>query len=95
MTEWQKPTDIVFTLMGGASGVARICGLHRTAPYSWLKQSARGGGGYVPAGAAQRALLDHAEAHGIPLTAEHLIRGCSAAELKALQDAVQSRVAAE
>lgn len=100
MSKWQTPTHVVFGLMGGAQGVSQVCGLHRTAPYTWLKQGLRKEPGDIPSAALMRRLLAHARASGIPLTAEHLIFGAAEAELEALlararPAAPPARVAAE
>lgn len=89
--------------MGSAEAVECICGLRPKSFFVWRRPSLHRDAGDIPSARHMRQLLAHAEARDIPLTAEHLIRGCSADELEALiaraaarPDAdPQARVAAE
>lgn len=63
-----------------------MCRLNRKAAYTWQKPSEQRLAGDIPP-VHQRALLDHSDRHGLGLTAEHLIRGASEAEVAAILDA--------
>jgi hypothetical protein len=75
------PYEVVERLIGRAEVIGPIVGLDAKSPYRW-RYSAKGrDGGDLPSTRIQRALLDHSDAHGSGLTAEHLIRGATEAEI--------------
>lgn len=58
----------IINLFGGGTAVAAVIGCHPSAVTRWKNSKARNGtGGLIPAW-HQRALLDYARAHGIPLS---------------------------
>ncbi|MEM9726075.1 MAG: hypothetical protein AAF909_11495 [Pseudomonadota bacterium] len=78
------PADVVFAMIGPPDVVGPICETHVATPYNWMRASGGRDAGDIPSARHMRRLLAHAEAEGIPLTAEHLIRGATQAELDAL-----------
>lgn len=72
-------------LIGPIETIARIAGQKPKAAYRWRHRSEWRDAGDIPSARYMRALLAHATARGIPLTADHLIWGASAEELAALQ----------
>jgi hypothetical protein len=68
-----NPATPIIRKLGGEAKVAEIAGTARSAPYRWQQEKSRGGtGGLIPQ-RYHRALLDYAQAHGIPLTAEDFL----------------------
>jgi hypothetical protein len=68
-----EPARSIITKLGGEGAVALICGIAVSGPYRWQYPRERGGtGGLIPQ-RHHRALIDHAEANGIPLTAEEFL----------------------
>lgn len=91
MVKWLTPADIIFLLLGRPEEVGRLLGLHEKSPYYWKKETAARSVGDLPSARIMRALLDHARAHGIPLTAEHLIHGAPEDEIAALVAGLDAR----
>ncbi|WP_425426175.1 carph-isopro domain-containing protein [Albimonas pacifica] len=85
MSNAVSPVDVVVSLFGSPGAVAEVCDRHRTAVSHWRRAGPRREAGDVPP-PHMRKLLAHARAHGIPLTAEHLIFGATRAELEILLD---------
>lgn len=86
------PFQVLERLIGPPPELSRIVGHSRTAAYNWRMRAP----GDVPTPAAMRRLLAHSDAHGLGLTADHLIRGASLAEIEAILAArLQTGVAAE
>lgn len=83
MSDHLTPLDVCAALIGPLSELERIAGYQPKAAYAWRRSSTTRPGGDLPS-KVQRALLAHAEARGIPLTAEHLVRGASRAEIDAI-----------
>lgn len=83
-------------LIGKPEQIAGALGINEKSPYHW--RSARTGrlAGDLPSADVMRRLLEHSDRHGLGLTAEHLIRGASEAEIAALLAARSAgKVAAE
>lgn len=78
------PITIAERLLGGIEEVGRVAGLDPKAAYHWRHPNSRRDAGDMPSVRIMRNLLAHARARGIPLTADHLIWGASAAEIDAL-----------
>lgn len=70
-----EPAKSIITFLGGAKAVSEIVGKHISRVYRWTyPESVREGtGGLIPA-REQRALLAHAEKHGIDLRPEDFHR---------------------
>jgi hypothetical protein len=84
MDKTHTPFDAIVAALGSVEAVADVCRRHRTTLYYWNRASADRLAGDLPSTEIMRRLLAHARAHGIPLTAEHLIYGASADELARL-----------
>lgn len=84
MSEHLTPLEVCERMIGPLERIGSICGIHPKAPYLWRRASVGRRGGDFPHATHMRALLAHASANGIPLTADHLIWGASAAEIEAL-----------
>jgi hypothetical protein len=68
-----EPATTIIRKLGGEARVAAIAGTALSAPYRWQHAKSKGGtGGLIPQ-AHHRRLLDHAETHGIALTAEEFL----------------------
>ena len=93
MTHQCTPADIVFAMLGGRPSVAVVCGLHEKSAYIWDRPSKDRDAGDIPSARHMRKLLSYARENGIPLTAEHLIFGCTRQDLDALMAELQSRAA--
>jgi hypothetical protein len=74
--EGLEPAASIIEALGGFEAVGKIIGVQHIAVWRWTqpKSKRRGTGGLIPA-QHQRALLEYAEAHGLPVTAEMIIRG--------------------
>ncbi len=77
------PFAVCERLIGPIERLAEITGQSSKAPYRWRTGSGWRDVGDLPP-RANRALLDHSDRHALGLTAEHLIRGASAAEVAAI-----------
>lgn len=86
------PLQVCERLIGGAERLGGIAGLNDKVAYNWRHPTKWRDAGDLPSARIMRSLLAHAAARGIPLTAEMLIWGASAAEIDAL---LASRQAAE
>ncbi len=68
-----EPATTIVRKFGGEAKTAEVAGTARSAPYRWQQEKSRGGtGGLIPQ-AHHRALLDHAHANGIALSAEEFL----------------------
>lgn len=77
------PTEVCERLVGPIEELAAICRMHRKGAYQWRGASKlRDAGDILPK--HMRALLAHSDAHGLGLTADHLIRGATEAEIDAI-----------
>jgi hypothetical protein len=93
MTNHLTPVQVCERLIGAPEVISAVCGLNEKSVYPWRRPSSGRAAGDVPSALHMRAILAHARARGIPLTAEHLIWGAEAAEIEALL--AQRQVAAE
>lgn len=84
MVNIMTPADVVFRLIGPPEVVGQILGQHKKAPYKWRHPSPRRRAGDITNAEWMRRLLDHARAHDIPLTPQHLIYGAETDEIEAL-----------
>lgn len=88
MSEHLAPIEVVERLVGPPEFVSgEILGLHPKATYKWRHPSDGRGAGDIPSAPHMRAILEHSEANGLGLTAEHLIRGADLAEVEAILSA--------
>lgn len=78
------PMQVCERLIGKPEAISLAAGLQPKAAYGWRRDSDGRDAGDIPSARHMRRLLDHARAHGIPLTAEHLIYGATAAEIDGL-----------
>lgn len=93
MSEHLTPLEVCERLIGPLERIGTICRIDPKAPYHWRRQSVGRLAGDVPSATHMRALLDYAEANSIPLTAAHLVRGASVAEIDALLQAARGQAA--
>lgn len=84
MTHNLTPMQVCERLIGKPEQIAAAIGLQEKAPYHWRHARAGRAAGDLPSATVMRALLAHAAARRIPLTAEHLIWGTSEDELARL-----------
>lgn len=82
MSKHLTPTEVCEALIGKPAVLAEICEVDPKAPFGWRHRSDSRDAGDVPSARHMRRLLAHSEAHGLGLTAEHLIRGASEAEVQ-------------
>lgn len=77
------PLEVCERVIGPPERLAAICGKKPKAGYGWRRETKwrRAGDFSAP---DMRALLAHAGAKGLPLTADHLIWGAPEAEIAAL-----------
>lgn len=83
MSDHLTPLEVCEKLIAPRKSLGELIGYKPKAAYNWVNGSAWRSPGDMPPD-ANRRLLDYAEARGIPLTAEHLIRGADLAEIEAL-----------
>ena len=74
-----EPARSIIETLGGEAEVSRITGTAYTAPYRWQHPKGRGGSGGLIPQRHHAALLAHARAHGIALTAEDFLARADAA----------------
>ena len=84
MTYNLTPMQVCERLIGKPEAIGLAAGLGEKAAYHWRNSRKGRAAGDLPAASVMRALLVHAAARGIPLTADHLIWGASEDELAAL-----------
>jgi hypothetical protein len=84
MGEHLTPVAVAECLLGTPATLSGIVGLDRSAAFGWRNPSKFRDAGDFPSTRIQRALLAHSEAHGLGLTADHLIRGAARAEVEAI-----------
>jgi hypothetical protein len=85
------PLEVAEVLVGSVEDVGEIVGLHRKSPYVWRRASSERDAGDLPSAPVMRRLLAWSDAHGLGLTAEHLIRGASETEIAAILAARSAR----
>lgn len=88
------PLEVAERLVGPIEEVGEIVGLHRKSPYVWRRPSREREAGDLPSAPIMRRLLAHSDAHGLGLTADHLIRGASQDEIDAILAARAPRLEA-
>lgn len=84
MSDHLTPLQVCEALIGPLPVLERIAGYRPKAGYAWRRSSDGRPGGDFPSAALMRRFLAHAAAKGIPLTADHMIWGASAAEIEQL-----------
>ena len=83
MSKHLTPSDVVERIIGRPEVIGAAIGSDPKLPYSWRKSSKNRDAGDIPTARHMRALLAHAAARRLPLTAEDLIFGCKAEDLEA------------
>ncbi|PIL20524.1 hypothetical protein P775_08320 [Puniceibacterium antarcticum] len=92
MSRHLTPVQVCERLIGPVETLGPIAGLQAKAAYGWRRESQyRDAGDLTPR--ANRALLAHAAAHDIPLTADHLIWGAPEEEIEQLLAAMPQKPA--
>lgn len=76
--------QVVERLIGPPEVTGPAVGYGTKAAYHWRNPRTGRAAGDLPSAEVMRRLLAHSEAHGLGLTAEHLIRGASAEEVEAI-----------
>lgn len=89
MSNHLTPFDVVQRLIGPPERVGPVVGMSEKTGYGWRRPSANRDAGDIPSARTMRALLDHARANGIPLTAEHMLYGAEAEEVDAMLAALR------
>jgi hypothetical protein len=84
MTRDLTPLEVCERLVGPIEVFGPIAGVGCKAPYNWRHARGLRQSGEIPYDHYKRALLAHSDRHGLGLTAEHLIRGASQAEIDAI-----------
>lgn len=84
------PLEVAERLIGPQEQIAALVGYQSKAPYVWRRASQWREPGDFPSARIMRRLLDHSEAHGLGLTAEHLVRGAETSEVEAILAARRS-----
>lgn len=88
-------------LFGSYDEIARACGVDEKTIYGWARASKLRDAGDVPSARHMRKLRRYAIEHNLGLTAEHLVRGASEAEIDTILNSrdtparAAKRVAAE
>jgi hypothetical protein len=78
------PFEVCERLIGPPPVLAEVIGYDRTATYGYRYPAKGRDAGDFPSARIMRALLAHSQAHGLGLTAEHLITGATEAEIEAV-----------
>ena len=76
------PMQVVERLVGPPEVTGPAVGYGTKAAYHWRNPRTGRAAGDLPSAEVMRRLLAHSEAHGLGLTAEHLIRGATQAEVQ-------------
>ncbi|WP_091845664.1 hypothetical protein [Palleronia pelagia] len=87
------PVEVAKCLLGTIEDVAIAAGFDRKTAFKWVNPSAWRDAGDIPSARSMRRLLDYSDARGLGLTAEHLIRGATRAEVDAILAARQDDAA--
>lgn len=96
MSAYFTPIEVCEALFGGIEQIAAITGQHLKTPYHWRHASRDRDAGDIPSARLMRRLLEHSAERDLGLTADHLIRGATRAEIAAILDArVADQVAAQ
>lgn len=80
------PIEVVERLIAPVEDLGELAGLNAKAAYHWRSGSKVRDPGDIPVRHARR-FLDHSDRHGLGLTAQHLIRGATEAEIDAILNA--------
>ena len=75
------PIEVCERLIGRPEVISRICEINEKSAYQWRGARGPRAAGDLPLTAYIRRLLAHSAAHGLGLTADHLIWGASEAEV--------------
>lgn len=78
------PLEVCEALFGGYEAVAKAVGHSKNAPLNWRHASSSRAAGDFPSATVMRKLLDHSDQRRLGLTATHLVRGASRAEVDAI-----------
>lgn len=78
------PFQVCEALIGKPEQIAAVCCTADKSPFAWRHPSKGRDAGDIPSAAHMRRLLDHSDAQGLGLTAEHLIRGAAEDEIEAI-----------
>ena len=84
-----SPMAVCERVIGTPEQIAAITRCAAKSPYGWRGASLNRDAGDIPSARHMRALLAHAAARRLPLTAEDLIFGCAAEDLEARIEAAQ------
>jgi len=84
MTQHLTPLAVCECLLGTSEDVALALGYDCKSAYPWRHASKTRDAGDFPSARLMRRLLDHSDARGLGLKAEHLVRGASRAEIDAI-----------
>lgn len=76
------PLEVCERLIGKPEWLAEAIGVADKVPYAWRHASKGRDAGDIPSARHMRALLAYSDAHGLGLTADHLVRGASEAEIE-------------
>lgn len=83
MGSYLTPLEVCERLIGTRGTLAAICGLQKKGAFFWNRPSKwRAAGDILPG--HQRRLLAFSAAHGLGMTAEHLVRGATPAEIETI-----------
>lgn len=84
MSSHLTPLRVCEALIGPLEKIGTAAGLTEKAPYRWRRSSANRDAGDIPQRPARR-LLAYAAARGIPLNSDHILFGCTVAEVHRLR----------
>lgn len=79
------PVQVCEKLIGPPQTLSKIAKMTSKTAYNWRHPSNNRDAGDMPP-RANRALLAYSDAHGLGLTADHLINGASVAEVASILD---------
>ena len=78
------PLEVCEHLIGAIEAVGPAIGLSAKAAYNWRHPSSSRAAGDLPSASVMRRLLAYSDQHGLGLTADHLVRGATFAEVDAI-----------
>lgn len=84
MSDHLTPVQVCERLIGPLPELERIAGYRPKGGYAWLRSSGVRAPGDFPSTALQKLLLAHSDRLRLGLTADHLIRGATSAEIEAI-----------
>lgn len=91
MTHNLTPMQVCERLIGKPEAIGLAAGLGDKAAYHWRSERKGRAAGDLPTASIMRALLAHSAAHGLGLTADHLIWGAPEDEIAAILATRQPR----